>query len=43
MVTVGNGSIMNAVKMGKLRIFFIQCNGRKFVITLEKVMFVPDL
>jgi gag-polypeptide of LTR copia-type/Zinc knuckle len=42
-ITVGNGNVMTAPKMGKLRCQILQKNGERFVVTLEDVKFVPDL
>ena len=42
-ITVGNGNMMTATKMGKLRCQIIQKNGESLVVTLEDVKFVPDL
>jgi hypothetical protein len=43
MITIGNTTTMKAEKVGKIRICVIQCNGRKFQITIENVKFMPDL
>jgi hypothetical protein len=42
MITVGNGSIVMAEKVGKLRSYGIQCYGRIFKITVENVKIVPE-
>jgi gag-polypeptide of LTR copia-type/Zinc knuckle len=42
-ITVGNGNVMTATKMGKLRCEILQKNGESLVVTLEDVKFVPDL
>jgi hypothetical protein len=43
MITVGNGSTRKAEKVGKLRIYILQCDGRKFEIKHDNVKFVPVL
>ena len=42
-ITVGNGNVMMAKKIGKLRCEILQKNGEKLVITLQDVKYVPDL
>ena len=42
-ITVGNGNVMMAKKIGKLRCEILQKNGEKLVITLQDVKHVPDL
>jgi hypothetical protein len=42
-ITVGNGYVMIAEKVGKLRCFVQQDNGEKVPIVLEGVKFIPDL
>jgi hypothetical protein len=42
-ITVGNGNVMTATNMGKLRHEILQKNGESLVVTLEGVKFVPDL
>jgi hypothetical protein len=42
-ITVGNGNVMTATKMGKLRCEILHKNGESLVVTLEDVKFVPDL
>jgi hypothetical protein len=42
-ITVGNGNVMTATKIGKLRCEILQKNGESLVVTLEDVKFVPDL
>jgi hypothetical protein len=42
-ITVGNGNVMTATKMGKLRCQILQKSGESLVVTLEDVKFVPDL
>jgi hypothetical protein len=42
-ITVGNGNVMTATKMGKLRCQILQKNGESLVVTLEDLKFVPDL
>ena len=42
-ITVGNGNVMLAKKIGKLRCGVLQKNGEKLIVTLENVKFVPDL
>jgi hypothetical protein len=42
-IIVGNGNVMTATKMGKLRCRILQKNGQSLVVTLEDVKFVPDL
>jgi hypothetical protein len=41
--TVGNGNIMIAKKVGKLRCGILQKNGEKQIVTLENLKFVPEL
>jgi hypothetical protein len=41
--TVGNGNVMIATKIGKLRYEILQRNGESLIITLQDVKFVPDL
>jgi hypothetical protein len=42
-LTVGNGNVMIAKKMGKLKCGVLQKNGEKLIVTLENVKFVPEL
>ena len=42
-ITVGNGNVMLAKKMGKLRCEILQKNGEKLIVTLQDVKYVPDL
>jgi hypothetical protein len=42
-ITVGNGNVMTATKMGKLQCEILQKNDERLVVTLEDVTFVPDL
>jgi hypothetical protein len=42
-ITVGNGNVMTATKMGKLQCQILQKNGESLVVTLEDVKFVPNL
>jgi hypothetical protein len=42
-ITVGNGKIMMATKVGSLKCRVIQVDGSEFDITLHKVKYVPDL
>jgi hypothetical protein len=41
--TVGNGNVMLAKKMGKLRCEILQKNGEKLIVTLQDIKYVPDL
>jgi hypothetical protein len=41
-IMVGNGNLMIAKKVGKLRCGTPQKNGEKLIITLENVKFVPE-
>jgi hypothetical protein len=42
-ISVGNGNVMIATKIGKLRCEILQKNGESLVVTLHDVKFVPDL
>jgi len=42
-ITVGNGSVMIAKKIGKLQCGVLQKNGEWLIVTLENVKFVPEL
>jgi hypothetical protein len=42
-ITVGNGDTMIAEKIGKLRCYVEQDNGKKVPIVLEGVKYIPDL
>jgi hypothetical protein len=42
-ITVGNGNVMTATKMGKLRCEILQKNGERLIVTLEDMKFVSDL
>jgi hypothetical protein len=43
MINIGNRSRMKSEKVGKLRSCVLQCDGRKFEITIENVKLVPYL
>jgi hypothetical protein len=42
-ITVGNGNVMIAKKVGKLRCGIPQKNGEKLIVALENVKYVPEL
>jgi gag-polypeptide of LTR copia-type len=42
-ITVGNGDAMIAEKVGKLKCYVAQDNGKKVTIVLEGVKYIPDL
>jgi hypothetical protein len=42
-ITVRNGNVMIAKKVGKLRCGILQKNGEKLIVTLENVKYVPEL
>jgi hypothetical protein len=42
-ITVGNGNVMIAKKVGKLRSGILQKNGEKLIVMLENVNYVPEL
>jgi hypothetical protein len=42
-ITVGNGNVLIAKKVGKLRCGILQKNGEKLIVTLENVKYVPEL
>jgi hypothetical protein len=42
-ITVGNGNIMIAKNVGKLRCGILQKNGEKVIVTLENVKLIPEL
>jgi hypothetical protein len=42
-ITVGNGNVMIAKKVGKLRCGILQKNGEKLIVTLENVKYVAKL
>ena len=42
-IQVGNGEIVQATKMGKIKTTFTSTNGKKMSATLTDVIHVPDL
>ena len=42
-VMIGDGTLLNIEKTGKLKVNFIQKNGDRNEITLNEVKYVPDL
>jgi hypothetical protein len=41
-ITVGNGNVMIAKKVSKLRCGILQKNGEKLIVTLENVKYIPE-